>query len=426
MKIYFKKYSLFHGFMSNLVALQYILLLISVFTLNGCSLMEIQKQTATVGNFGTLHGVIQVKSKLEGPIVVVRYRNNNGFLIRENQIIASSQGEYQFGVSPGQYTVFAFIDVNKDGEFQQDKEHGNYHKGPLFFKVEAKQTTEVKTLKIDDDIAIPVENIKVVINKDEIIKNIGKVTTLQNPKFTQMNYSMGMWRPLDYLVQVGGGLMMLQKYEKGKIPVVFVHGINGGPTNFQTIINSLDRTRYQPWVLFYPSGLRLDMVSDYFVQAVKELDSRYGFNEFSIVAHSMGGLVTRSFVKKYTKRFPSHAKNIKFVITVNSPMAGMPSAASGVKNSPIIVPSWRDIAENSEFLKDLHSWDWPSEIPYYVVFSYADGGADDGVVALNSQIPFKLQKEVIRMYGFNNSHAGTLDDKKFIILTNSILAKYTN
>jgi len=95
-------------------------------------------------------------------------------------------------------------------------------------------------------------------------------------------------------------------------------------------------------------------------------------------------------------------------------MAGMPSAASGVKNSPIIVPSWRDIAENNEFLKDLHSWDWPSEIPYYVVFSYADGVADDGVVALNSQIPFKLQKEAIRMYGFNNSHVGTLDDKKLL------------
>jgi len=108
-------------------------------------------------------------------------------------------------------------------------------------------------------------------------------------------------------------------------------------------------------------------------------------------------------------------------MTVNSPMAGISAAASGVENSPIVVPSWRDVEPGSAFLQGIHTWNWPQEIPYHLVISYTTGESGDGVVTLQSQSPLKLQSESIRMYAFNNDHVGTLNDNNFLGLLNRIL-----
>ena len=108
-------------------------------------------------------------------------------------------------------------------------------------------------------------------------------------------------------------------------------------------------------------------------------------------------------------------------MTINSPMAGMPAAASGIKHSPIVVPSWRDVEPGSEFLQVIHNWDWPKDIPYHLVVSFKDGESSDGVAPLQSQTPLKLQSESTRMYIFNNDHVGTLNDKKFIELFNKTI-----
>jgi len=201
-----------------------------------------------------------------------------------------------------------------------------------------------------------------------------------------------------------------------------VHGINGGPKNWEQVIDNMDRQQFQPWLLYYPSGVRLDMVSDYMLKAVTELQNKTKFKRINIIAHSMGGLVTRSFIKKYVEQYPEAAKNIGLVMTINSPMDGMASAASGIKHSPIVISSWRDVATGSEFLQDIHNWSWPPYLDYHLVFSYSKKENGDGVVSLQSQIPTKLQAEAVRMYGFSNSHAGILLDEQFFSLFNTILA----
>jgi len=111
----------------------------------------------------------------------------------------------------------------------------------------------------------------------------------------------------------------------------------------------------------------------------------------------MGGLVARSFIMKYQKEYPSHFQNIKFVMTINTPMLGMSSADIGVRFSPIVILSWRDIAPGSDFLNKLNTWKWPDSVPYHLVFSYKSGEGDDGVVNLESQITNKLQLEAVNM-----------------------------
>ena len=81
-----------------------------------------------------------------------------------------------------------------------------------------------------------------------------------------------------------------------------------------------------------------------------------------------------------------------------------------------MVPAWKDVATESEFLRDLDEWDWPDDLPYYLVFSFETGSDDDGVGPITSQIPMKTQLEATRIVGFNNCHVGTLQDSNFINL----------
>ncbi|MCP4259956.1 MAG: alpha/beta hydrolase [Planctomycetes bacterium] len=388
----------------------------------GCSLKEIHEQTTIVENVGFIKGNIKLASSQKGAVIVLLFREEEGIPVLESHVFASEKGDFLFSVIPGTHYVAAFIDVNNDGRYQPG-EHGIYHGLPSKIDVAPKQTVTLETISIAGEVPKPETEIKPIAKIRAVWENIGRVITLDDHRFSRDNYAMGLWKPFDFLDHAEGGLFFLQEYQQGKVPVLFVHGVSGGPTDWEKLIESLDKQLFQPWVLYYPSGLRLDMISDYLVEAVSRLQHKHGFTEFYVIAHSMGGLVTRSFVKKYVEHAPENLKRLRLVMTVNSPMAGMSAAASGVKHSPIVVPSWRDVEPGSAFLQGIHTWNWPQEIPYHLVISYTNGESGDGVVPLQSQVPLKLQSESTRMYVFNNDHVGTLNDTNYLALFNRILTE---
>lgn len=387
----------------------------------GCSLKEVRKQAQISEYAGFIKGKVDVKSEQKGPVIVLRFRDVGGVPALESAAIATAEGDFQFAVLPGPQYIAAFIDENNDGKYQP-REHGIYYGNPSTILVGARQIVTVDTLVISGKMPVPDTEIKPIDNRSAVWNNIGRVTDLSDPRFTRDNYNMGLWKPFDFLDVAEGGLFFLQEYQKGKVPVLFVHGVKGGPTDWQNVIATLDKERFQPWVFFYPSGFRLEVVSDYLVQAVSRLQSKYGFEHFNVIAHSMGGLVTRSFVKKYVTHTQGNARRLRLVMTINSPMAGMASAAAGVKHSPIVIPSWRDVEPRSDFLQGIQTWNWPKEIPYHLVVSYKDGKSGDGTIPLQSQAPLKLQLESTRMYVFNNDHVGTLNDKDFHVMFNKVMA----
>jgi pimeloyl-ACP methyl ester carboxylesterase len=353
-----------------------------------CSIIEIQNQVEIIDSVGIIRG----KAKLTSP---------------------------QKG---GTYFIGAFIDSNNDGEYQPDTEDANYYSlelgKPTEIVVESGKTVTNIDLIISGKrfaLSTTAETKKALIKP---VENIGVVISLEDPVFVDKNYSMGLWRPAQFFEQVGGGLFFLQEYQQGKIPVLFIHGMGSGPVDWKQAIEKLDRR-----IIFYPTGLRLDMVSNYLVKSVAHLQGLHGFKRLYVAAHSMGGLVAHSFVKKYLAAYPDLAESISLVITVNSPMDGMKSALKGVKNSPIVLPVWRDVATGSQFIKGLNDWWWPEDIPYHLIFSYETGRSNDGTVSLQTQIPMQLQTGVTRLYGFNNSHVETLNDDSFLTLFNSILIR---
>jgi len=386
----------------------------------GCGLKKIHEQTKIVENTGVIKGQVKVESNKRGPVYVIRYRDKQGVPIKESKVVANDAGHFEFSVIPGSHYIGTFIDSNKNGSHQPE-EHGTYYGYPTKIDVTDRQVVTLDPIIISGPVPKPEKDIRSIDKVSAIRKNIGRVTTLDDPRFIRDNYNMGLWKPFDFLDKAEGGLFFLQKYEKDKIPVIFVHGVMGGPTDFAAVLTQLDKQKFQPWVLFYPSGIRIDMISSYFVDAVSQLQDIHNLDRFYVIAHSMGGLVTRSFVKKYIEHSKDNINRLRLVMTINSPMNGMAAAASGVKHSPIVVPSWRDVEPGSEFLQDLHTWNWPKKIPYHLVISYTDGEDGDGVVQLQSQSQFKLQSEATRVHVFNNDHVGTLSDKDFLSAFNQTL-----
>lgn len=102
-----------------------------------------------------------------------------------------------------------------------------------------------------------------------------------------------------------GGLHALQPYHKGKIPVVFVHGLLSSPATWAPMYNDLlsdpvIRDRYQFWVYFYPTGKPYLLTAASLRAELSALRDRLdphhrdpAMNEMVFVGHSMGGLISR-------------------------------------------------------------------------------------------------------------------------------------
>lgn len=97
-------------------------------------------------------------------------------------------------------------------------------------------------------------------------------------------------------------LVRLQNYDRNRIPVVMVHGLQDTPATwalmYQQLLSDPElRRRYQFWVLSYPSGLPYPHTA---ALMRRELDAvRRAFpdhKDLVLVGHSMGGIISRLMV----------------------------------------------------------------------------------------------------------------------------------
>ncbi|MDB5353009.1 MAG: hypothetical protein JWN86_4256 [Planctomycetota bacterium] len=127
-------------------------------------------------------------------------------------------------------------------------------------------------------------------------------TRLPLPQITQI----GLLRPA--VLEKQTGLYLLHPYERGKIPVVLVHGLWSSPDTWHRALNELRgdpalRERYQFWVYFYPTGDPFLYSATKLRQSLAEvrqtLDPELAdpaFDQMVLVGHSMGGLLSRLMV----------------------------------------------------------------------------------------------------------------------------------
>ncbi len=104
---------------------------------------------------------------------------------------------------------------------------------------------------------------------------------------------------------VADGLLMLQPYRPGKIPIVLVHGTASSPARWAEMINEYQsdpilRVRYQFWIFMYTTGNPIlysaSLLRESLQNTLAEVDPDGrdpALRRMVVVGHSQGGLLTK-------------------------------------------------------------------------------------------------------------------------------------
>jgi len=409
--------------------------------LSGCGLFAVEEQQQKIATYCNIYGTVKPEVDNGKKMIVLLFKHNGGDITkRENwrlfdHFVNDSPGKWYFSTASGSYLIAAFKDVNDDLIYQLDEPAI----APTPENIVQCQPGEVKTginLVIAEqgrtraEAPLDIAKLQIRSSKQQLDISLGQVTqigtlaSLDEPRFADEVAEQSLWRPLDFLIDGNTGLYFLEPYSAEKIPVLFVHGINGTPRNFEYLIKQMDRTHFQPWVLYYPSGAYLDNVSRYVDQMLQQLHAKYKFDKIAVVAHSMGGLVSRSFILKHLDNSKSVA--IPLFISISTPWNGHMAAKLGVDHAPTPVYAWEDLAPGSRFLKELFYVNdtrrkLPEDMSKHLLFSFIDSGVGDGTVSLRSELRPEAQEEANRMYGYQKSHMGILNSPETAIVVNQLL-----
>lgn len=127
-------------------------------------------------------------------------------------------------------------------------------------------------------------------------------------------------RPVD--LEADTQLVALAPYQRGRIPVVFVHGTASSPGRWAEMLNELAadpllRARYAAWFFFYNTGNPIlysaFQLRQSLEQAVRELDpggDDPALRQMVLVGHSQGGLLVKLQAVESGDRFWSNVSDL--------------------------------------------------------------------------------------------------------------------
>ena len=324
-------------------------LLAFLLALAGCStLLAVKGEQRRADALAVLSGTVTAELAPSGPLVVALFAREAEDYVLVDDFTAARPGPWIFGVQAGRYWVAAFEDVNGDGAYQDEP----------FYRPDPERPLVVTPGQRVTGLAIVVPRAGRALRSGRFVMSgmtareteeqqrtsifalsaVGTVAALDDPRFDFDIAKKGMWQFYEFLAEGEAGIYFLEPYDPQRIPVLFVHGMGGTPREFATLIGALDRRRFQPWVLYYPSGARLDAIVTWLDQIFTRLEVELKVEKAAVVAHSMGGLVARGFALQHWDRSGRDA--VRTLVTISSPLGGIASAGEGVADSPIVVRSW--------------------------------------------------------------------------------------
>ncbi len=387
--------------------------------LAGCAnFRRLRKDLKAMENAASLSGRVTAGDWQGGPIDVYLFdvEASVGKPSRVSQFMALKEpGKYQFNVRQGLYMIAAHEDVNGNEMLDPGEPHAVYQ-GFEVLDVKAKHNRSRLNMELSEVRAPALDRISVDV--PEVLEmHMGEVVQLEDPRFDPSTGPMGMWTPRTFFDKYGAGVFMLQEFDREKTPLLFVHGMSGHPREFTALIESLDPELYQAWVFQYPSGARLQTVADALRRVLDSMHAKQTFDGMCIVAHSMGGLVVHQLVRDQVDE--GSERFVRFLATISSPLGGVPSADTGVKMAPGVVPSWRDVGPNSEFVQSLFERPFPTDIEYALYFGFGNSTkrnkqGTDGTVLVRNALPREAQDAATVVSGFAESHTGILRNEAML------------
>jgi pimeloyl-ACP methyl ester carboxylesterase len=427
-------------------------LAIAATLVTGCAPLKrvfgFKKQLEQVQQIGRIEGRIDTEAPADGTLVVVLARpgeSEDGKPVGLDTYVRVKPGTYVFPVTAGRYQLGAYEDRNRNGLFDP---------GELARRVRTSPILEVGPGETaHDDIVIPkdgvIEELKEPINLFDIVARTpreqrnfslwawsiqGEICEdLDSTGFGPKAGTRGLWEIMDFLNDGVAGIYFLEPYDPDRIPVLLVHGISGYPQEFSTLIDEIDRKRFQPWFYFYPSGFRLEGVSTHLQTLLTRLQVKHGFKEMAIIAHSMGGLVSRGAILKYEEE--TDRDDIRLFVTISTPWSGDVKARK-IGDAPIALPlSFQDMNPESEFLRWTFYEDeeranvksMPDHVAFHMIFGFRMSGssaiADDGTVSVASQARLEAQEQALSIRALDYGHVPILQSPEVIGRVNLLLER---
>lgn len=345
-------------------------------------------------------------------VVVVAYSMHMRRVEVAHRVLLHEIGAYELIVPQGTYLLFAFGDANGNLRYDAGEPTGVHAggravaaagEGVITFLDISISRQERATMPVGTSFAPPEGG---TLRSTQA----GAIARFEDPLFSEEMGKKGYWSPLEFFRESGGNIYFLEPYDPAKTPVLFVHGAAGTPRDFEFLAKGIDRSRYQPWFYYYPSGASVATMAQLLFWKLQNLQARHGFLRLHIVAHSMGGLVAREFLAERGAEFPY----VRLFVSLSTPWGGDALAAMGVRRSPAVIPSWNDLVPEGDLLRTLFDKPLPAGTEHYLFFGHRGRGTllfmppSDGTISVESQLAAAAQAQARMSYGFNETHDGIL------------------
>lgn len=377
---------------------------------------------STVYNSAVIKGRIVSAEDDKDSTLIIAYRSANGKKEFTEYVVTNSNRSFMLYLPAGRHLLFAITDFNHNGIYEDDEVSGLY--GSVLQPAEiAIREGELVTGVVIQTAQANKHQLKLPLEwheqKDQkFIRQLthnGQILKIYHEYFSLENAQTGYWNPSSFMKAFGAHIYLTEEYSPRKIPILFVHGAEGSPQNWIYFYMRLDRSRYQPWFFYYPSGIRLPLAAALLNEELRELHHKHGFQKMVIVAHSVGGLTARSFMT----RFISDKQNnfIKLFVTLATPWSGFGVADASQILPHKSIPVWVDLGTQSDFIKMTMEDRLPANINHYIFYGKndkvcGDKALDDRAVAC-----------AVKSFGFDCTHDTILSDRKVFTRFTEILDK---
>ena len=391
---------------------------------SSCALYKAHVDQGEIEDMATVTGTLEAPQRSANPMFVGLFRDEGGEATLAAYFVRYGTGPFRFIVPAGSYRLFAFEDAN--GNLRYDGDEPSYYTGdaqpPLQLAEGAAHDAGAIALarrKIDVARLRSAAQRDLLANPELTRVHRGTIISLDDPRFTPDTGREGMWTPKQVVEEYGAGMFFLEPYDPSRTPVVFVHGMSGTAGDFRAFAAALDRHKYQAWLFQYPSGVRIESAAAFLQAMLAEMQARHRFTRYAVVAHSMGGLVSRAALLRIQKE--GGAMPCAYV-TISTPWAGVESAEKGTRHSPVVLPAWIDLAPGSPFIRTLFETPLAPATADYLLFGYAGGDGTDGAVSLKSMLRPEAQAQAIEVVAFRETHRSILRSAESIRAVNERLA----
>ena len=202
----------------------------------------------------------------------------------------------------------------------------------------------------------------------------------------------GVLTPQKFVKEIGVWIFLLAPHDPDKTPILFLHGHWSGPPVFQELVESIDSEKYEPWMVFYPSGLDIRETRRLLQLNLARLSDYYNTDEVYIVAYSFGGLLAREVLVN-TK--PEHEMpRVPLFIGIANPWGGSIPTDTGAKFALTANPdshlsygaeSWKQAYHTAPFIAHMYQRPMPKTTEFHMIYSVGGNdeelpGRDDGML----------------------------------------------